>query len=97
MEKRILKIDDNGFMQFGQDKIIEGMEEIPEGYIDIPLPCDESGYQLPFYRPRWTGTEWLEDMSQEEIDALNNQPRPITQEQRISDLELLVLQLGGVI
>lgn len=97
IEKQIFKINENGHMQFGCDTFIEYTEEIPEGYTDIPLPCDDEGKQLPFYRPKWTGTEWVEDMSQEEIDALNNQPRPVTQEQRISDLELLVLQLGGVI
>lgn len=94
---RIFKIDENGIMQFGQDKFIEDTEEMPEGYTDVPLPCGEEGCQLPFYRPKWTGTEWVEDMSQEEIDALNNQPQLPSQEQRISDLELLVLQLGGVI
>ncbi len=101
---KLLKIDEQGYFieDIITDKIpiirevlvVEGEEvevEIPNPQY-ITIPC-----QGGFYRPMWNGAEWVEGMSQEEIDTLNNQPRPVTQEQRISDLELLVLQLGGVI
>lgn len=35
----------------------------------------------PFHlhRAKWNGSEWIEDMTQEEIDALNNQPKEPTE------------------
>lgn len=43
------------------------------------------------YRAKWTGSEWIEDMSQEEIDKLN---KPIIQEPtELEKLQDQVLQL----
>ncbi len=93
-QKEVFMIDSNGYIvdKYVADFNNQGIsiEEFPENVITVSLPNG-------LYRPKWNGTNWVEDMSQEEINELKNQPQPITQEQRISDLELLVLQLGGVI
>ena len=91
----VSKIDENGY--FVEDVIVKKGEEIPSDCIETRLDTSERGY----YRPRWTGTKWIEDMSQEEIDALNNQPKEPTKEelleQRINDLELYILTQEGLI
>lgn len=96
MKKVIYKIDENGYLLFGNDNVIEENVKVPIGYIDTPLPTDLEGNQLPFYRPKWTGTKWIEDMTQEEIDELNNQPKKTTTEDYLLDLDLRVsmVELG---
>lgn len=96
------KIDGNGYLVFDKHKYLQYGEEIPDDYITTPLPTDENGKQLPFYRPRWTGTEWVEDKSQQEIDEekLLNSLIPTAQE--IADAELTIkvyeiLQIAEVI
>lgn len=80
MKKQVFKINDNGIMLFDEELSISPISfdeeenpiyEIPEGYVGTPLPTDENGGQLSFYRPKWTGTEWVEDKTQAEIDELN--------------------------
>ncbi|KAA0941626.1 hypothetical protein FQ087_20955 [Sporosarcina sp. ANT_H38] len=77
MRKKVLKVDENGYLLFGEDGSIEPVGfneedkpiyEILDGYVDTPLPTDEKGWQLPFYLPRWTGEEWVEGKSQSEFD-----------------------------
>lgn len=34
----------------------------------IPLDCIKTRPPDSLYRAKWTGTEWVEDMTQEEID-----------------------------
>lgn len=93
-QKEVFMIDDCGYIV---DKYIADFDNLGNPIKILPENVVTVSLFNGLYRPRWTGTEWVEDMSQEEIDALNNQPQPVTHEQRISDLELLVLQLGGVI
>lgn len=98
MKKQIFKIDKDGFLQFGQEIQINIEDEIPSGYIDTPLPTDERGYQLPFWSPRWTGSEWIEGATQEEIDELTKaEPISPTAEERINALEeaLLLMMMEG--
>lgn len=102
MKKQIYKIDEDGCILFGEEITIDTQEEVPLGYIDVPLPTDNKEEQLPFYRPKWTGTEWIEDMTQEEIDELNNQPvEPRTEELQIEynidlDYRLSLIEMGLV-
>lgn len=56
------------------------MEPLPESYITVDPPQG-------LYRAKWTGSEWVEDMTQEEIDELNNVPQPPTAEEKIAMLE----------
>lgn len=96
--KLILNIDENGFLLFGNDKFINSNANVPKGFVDVPLPKDENGNQLSFYRPKWNGTEWIEGATQEEIDELTKvEPSPPTAEERINALEeaLLLMMMEG--
>ncbi len=77
------KIDENGY--FVEDVILKEGETIPNNYIEIrpPQPC---------YKPRWDGTEWVE-----EGEPPKPKPKPITAEERLEALEqaMLDLILGG--
>lgn len=89
------KIDDEGL--FIEDVILE---EIPyiydeefnkiydEHYIDIPVPQG-------FYRPKWTGYEWIEGMALEEIEAIKNIPieQPLEVKNR-SDIDYISIMMG---
>lgn len=99
MKKEVFEIDINGYIaeKYVADFDDQGKctEELTENFIITDMPQG-------LYRAKWTGTEWIEDMSQAEIDALNNQPKEPTateiQEMRISDLEMAIAEmLGGVI
>lgn len=51
------------------------------------------------YQPKWTGSEWIEGLTQEEIDAIKgNATREPSSEERLKALEQLELErmLGGV-
>ena len=101
MVKVVCKIDAKGYV----DKIttMKSSEVMNEGYIDTPLPGDN---EPSLYRPRWDGEKWIEDMTQEEIDELNNQPKELTIEeqqqeiintlgQELAQLKLQIM-MGGV-
>lgn len=49
-------------------------------YVSEPVPQG-------FYHPKWNGSEWVEGMSQEQIDELKNQPVEPSPEERIEFLE----------
>lgn len=92
MQKVIYQIDKNGFIVWENLKAIDENEEVPEGYIDTPLPNNPS-----FYKPRWDGEKWVEGATQEEIDELRQQSMLPTLEERINAIEMLMLEqiLGG--
>ena len=54
------------------------------------------------YRAKWTGLEWVEDMTQEEINELNNRPRGLTEiellriEQAKANAEMIELMMSMV-
>ena len=79
-------IDNNGF--FIEDAFVDELTEFT-----IETPCPDG-----FYRPKWNGTEWVEGMTAEEIEAIQNSV--VTEkstDERIAELETLVLQMGGII
>lgn len=76
MTKTIYEIDKDGFMTY-QTMEFDG-EELPDNFIDVPLPSDEKGNQLPFWKPKWTGEEWIEARPKEEIEKEKNRPAPKT-------------------
>ena len=79
-------IDSNGF--FAEDAFVD---ELTEFTIETPCP---SG----FYLPRWNGSEWVEGKTAEEIAAiLASVVIEKSTDDRISELETLVLQMGGII
>ncbi|NMA23996.1 MAG: hypothetical protein GX938_10895 [Spirochaetales bacterium] len=57
---------------------------------ELPANCIEQQPANGFYRPKWTGTTWIEDMTQEEIDALNNQPQEPT------EIEMIMLAIADL-
>lgn len=66
MLRQVYKIDHQGY--FIADILIQGDDESDFKYVDIRPPQG-------LYRAKWAGTEWIEDMSQEEIDELNSQSK----------------------
>ena len=66
---------------------------------EIPVNCVEMQPPNGLYRAKWTGVEWIEDMSQAEIDELNNQPQEPTEielfrlEQAQANAELFEMML----
>ena len=81
-------IDGNGM--FIEDAFVE---ELTEFTIETPCP---SG----FYQPKWNGTEWVEGLTQEEIQAIKDSTLPTepTLEERLQALEAMELEriLGGM-
>jgi hypothetical protein len=104
----LYQIDTEGYLIFGGEILIEPIDydedekpiyKIPEGYTDIPLPTDERGWQLPFYRPRLVDGQWIETMSEEEIKELQKPPEPTKQEameQEIAYLWYEIMRLEGI-
>lgn len=67
MAREVQKIDENGFLLFGEQLVVEDGEECPEGYIDAPVPEG-------LLRPRWINGAFVEGATQQEIDERLNQP-----------------------
>lgn len=89
MKKLASKVDSSGV--FIENVIVDlGFGELAEDIVLQPVPDG-------FFRPRWTGKEWVEDMTQSEIDAITNQPKPVNPSdvlgERIVQLEIENLQL----
>ena len=51
-----------------------------------------------FYKPKWNGTEWVEGITQEEIDSLKNVIVEPTVEERLQMAEdtIIFLLMGGM-
>jgi len=75
---KVLKIDNDGF--FIEDVILE------EGQL-IPIDCIEMLCPSGFYKPKWNNIEWVEGLTQEEIDIIKNRPIEKT------ELEILKAEL----
>lgn len=93
MLKEVYEIDNNGHIKKIYLKEFDNngncIEDLKENIVTVQPP---SG----LYRAKWTGAEWIEDMSQEDIDELNNQPKVLTEEQqRLLDLELAIATILG--
>nr|WP_259549270.1 hypothetical protein [Heyndrickxia oleronia] len=94
MLKQIYEIDDDGFIVeiFVGEFDDEGNLISPLGEFittDLPQP-------LLFYKPKWTGTEWIEGATQEEIDEITKpKPNLPSIEERIESLENTILFLLG--
>lgn len=69
------------------------IERVVENLIPITMPHG-------LYRAKWTGEQWVEGATQEEIDEMTkHEPSPPTEnEQRLADLELIITELlmGGI-
>ncbi|WP_286909327.1 hypothetical protein [Clostridium sp. UBA1652] len=76
--KKVLKIDESGF--FVEDVILKDNEIVPSDCIQIQCPNG-------FYKPKWTGIEWIEGATQEQIDAIKN----IIKEPSQSDIVMIAI------
>lgn len=71
MKKQTYEINENGHIneiyvvEFDEEG--NPLEELAENIVAINPPNG-------LYRAKWTGTEWIEDMTQKEIDELNRRP-----------------------
>ena len=90
MNREVYVIDDNGYIQ---DIFVKKFNEQGECEEEIANNVVVEKPNNGLYRARWTGVEWIEDMAQEEIDELNNQPILPTQEDRIDMLENIILMM----
>lgn len=86
MKKEIYEIGANGYItekyiaEFDEQGNCK--EELAENIITVDIPQG-------LYHARWSGEKWVEDMSQAEIEALNNQPKEPT------EIEKLQQELAG--
>lgn len=92
MQKQVYKVDESGYLQeilvkeFSEHG--DCTEELAENIIVTDVPQG-------LYRARWNGTEWIEDMAQEEIDELNNQSRELPLELRNrADIDYIAIVTG---
>lgn len=90
MYKNIYEIDENGFLTaiflIGFDKKGNPVEPLPEHYVTEDPPQG-------LYRARWTGEEWAEDMTEEEIQELNNRPREPCELTRLNVVENAMIDI----
>lgn len=98
---KLLKIDENGM--FIEDVIVKEIptvtHEDEEG--NLTLIPDPQFIQTPceggFYKPKWNGTEWVEGLSQAEIDAIKNTPQPKTDVEKLQEIvDMLLMDSLGV-
>lgn len=79
-------VDENGFIV---DSVTfqEGEEfEIQPNWISELVPN--------FYKPKWTGTEWIEGATQEEIDEIENRHRSgVSLKQQLTNTENALLSI----
>ncbi|KPN95272.1 hypothetical protein [Lysinibacillus sp. ZYM-1] len=66
--RTLYKIDENGFMLYGEEIFLLEDELTPDDgiYVGKPLPTNELGHQLPFQKIKWDGTQWIEGETEEE-------------------------------
>lgn len=85
-KREVFKIDNNGYITnvfhaiFDKDNVC--LDDLSEGVITTQPQS--------LYRARWSGVEWVEDMSQEEIDELNTQAHTQTE---LDSLMLAIAEL----
>ena len=80
-------IDENGL--FIEDAFVEELTEFT-----IETPCPQG-----LYHPKWDGEQWVEGLTQEQIDAIKaSAVAEPTLEERLQALELLELErlFGGM-
>lgn len=63
--RKVLRIDNEGY--FLGDVILKNKDIIPSD-------CIETHCQDGLYKPKWNGIEWVEGLSNEEINKLINTP-----------------------
>jgi hypothetical protein len=97
--KIIHKYDENGKWIPSESTIIhpdsEGNYEIPADYTDKELP-------QPNYKPKFdiVKNEWIETITQEELDIMKNTPQPLSEIEQLKKQQadlIFELMMNGVI
>ena len=87
--KQYLRIDENGY--YIEPVIVNPEIVNGEPVYNVPDDLIEQSYQGGMYKPRWNGTEWVDEITQEELDARQEeadaQPRVMTFEAMSMKLE----------
>ncbi|WP_333880387.1 hypothetical protein [Lysinibacillus capsici] len=87
----VYEIDDKGFII--NNYYDNGDVEIPDGCITVQLP-----QPMPFHKPKWKGTEWVEGETEEEkaereekqlIESLKPSPQEIAN----AEIEIKILTM----
>lgn len=95
-EEGVLIKEDSQPIEYQETETItdeNGNPILEEGFVAVEC-------QGGFYKPKWNGTEWVEGLTQEEIQAIKNSALPTepTLEERLQSLEVMELEriLGGM-
>jgi hypothetical protein len=103
----VYKVDQNGFEIdnfLAEDKgnvlsVLTGTKDGQEVWEDKP----KSDYVLvppaqSFYKRKWNGSSWIEGLSQTEINAILNAPKPETVQDKLDVMQKAIddLILGGL-
>lgn len=99
--KEVFMIDINGHItdvlikDFDEDG--NCIEELPEDVITVDPP---QGLIRSRESAHWTGTEWIEPMTEEEYIATlpkqpDSEPKLTEEQQRLTDLELAIAEILG--
>ncbi len=89
MKRQVYEIDENNFIK--EIHLIDEEENTQHVTTNPPNGL---------YRAKWNGVEWIEDMTQEEIDELNNAPKELTETEMLMDyvvdvdFRVVMLELG---
>lgn len=71
---QVFQIDEKGYY-IKPINIIDS-EDAPANYVEMRPPNG-------LYRAKWNGTEWVEDMSEEEIEEMYNKPKSLTENEML--------------
>jgi hypothetical protein len=88
--RKVIRIDKQGY--YREDVILQDHEPTPEDCVEIEVPEG-------FYYPKWdfVNLQWVEGLSEEEIEEIRNQPIPPNEidvlGEKIVELELTNLDL----
>ena len=96
MQKHIYQVNSDGFIEevFLGEFDDEGQLIDPVGeYVTTDLP-----QPLPFYRPKWNGTKWIEGATKEELEKHKEQQllenlQPSVEEILNADLEIRIITM----
>ena len=88
MKRKVIEIDQNGM--FVCDRLIDVNTPVPENCIETPIPPNSV-----FYHPKWDfeSNQWVEGLTQEEIDLINQSNNPETNPIEILEAETAMLGL----
>lgn len=85
--REVYKIDNNGFY-------LETVHIVDTE--DTPSDCVEVQPQ-GFYKAKWVSGNWVEIITEEELDEMRKKPRPQSVSDRVDGLEILYLMDMGVL